>query len=102
MINNSNDPFNNLFPTHEVGSMRKINATILAFQNRTLTPDSIEEVKYWWSKLDLGDSEVFLDLLQTPEDLHTNEWVQQILLERLHFNIRFLESTGLDFVYKMC
>ena len=99
MTDNNHDPYNSLFPTHEVGSMRKINATILALQNRELTPDSIEEVKYWWPKLDLGDPEVFLQLLQTPEEQHLEEWVQQVLLERLHFNIRFLESTGLDFVY---
>ena len=99
MTYNNHDPYNSLFPTHEVGSMRKINATILALQNRVLTPESIEEVKYWWPKLDLGDAEVFLQLLQTPEEQHSEDWVQQVLLERLHFNIRFLESTGLDFVY---
>lgn len=99
MTTTNHDPYYSLFPTHEVGSMRKINATVLALQNRELTPDSIEEVKYWWPKLNLGDPEVFLELLQIPGQEHSEDWVQQVLLERLHFNIRFLESTGLDFVY---
>ncbi|MHA2362881.1 MAG: hypothetical protein ACXAC7_02915 [Candidatus Hodarchaeales archaeon] len=96
---NNHTLYNSLFPTHEVGSMRKLNATVLALQNRKLTTNSVEEVEYWWSKLKLGDHKDFIQFLQLPVEKRPENWEQQVLVKRLEFNLRFLESTGLDFVY---
>ncbi len=97
-----NDPFNLLLPTHEIGSMRKLNATILALQGRKIPPKHLEEIKYWWPKLDLGDPEETISLLlnrpvSNPKDI--DEWQMEVLKLRLRFNVRFLESTGLDHVF---
>ncbi|MHA1207425.1 MAG: hypothetical protein ACTSSO_07650, partial [Candidatus Hodarchaeales archaeon] len=98
----TNDYFNRLLPTHEVGSMRKLNATILALQGRKIPKNHLDEVQYWWSKLNLGDPEEFISLLVNRPDeksVDFQHWQLEILKSRLRFNIRFLESTGLDFVY---
>ncbi|MHA2319847.1 MAG: hypothetical protein ACXAC6_19090 [Candidatus Hodarchaeales archaeon] len=97
-----NDYFNNLLPTHEVGSMRKLNATILALQGREILKNHLDEVQFWWSKLNLGDPEEFISLLLNRPDeksVDFQNWQLEILKARLKFNIRFLENTGLDFVY---
>ena len=94
--------YNSLFPTHEVGSIRKLNATVLALQRRPLTDASKKEVDYWWPRLGLGDPKTLYNLLdQRPKEGTPafNDWEHRVLTERLRFNIKFLESTGLDFVY---
>ncbi len=99
---NQNDYFNSLLPTHEVGSMRKLNATILALQGRTIPKIHLEEIRYWWSKLNLDDPEEFISLLLNRPDeksVDFQHWQLNILKSRLMFNIRFLEDIGLDFVY---
>ncbi|MFX1421938.1 MAG: hypothetical protein ACFFB2_06415 [Promethearchaeota archaeon] len=95
-------PFNLLLPTHEIGSMRKLNATILALQGRPIPPEHLEEINYWWPKLELGDPDEAITLLtnkpsSTTSDLE--EWQLEVLKLRLQFNVRFLESTGLDFIF---
>ncbi|MFX0116706.1 MAG: hypothetical protein ACFFB3_19315 [Candidatus Hodarchaeota archaeon] len=95
--------FERLFPTHEVGSMRKLNATILALQRKRIPTIHLEEVRYWWEQLGITDLNVekFIQLLRDPPsaEVELPEWERQILQGRLLFNIRLLESTGLDFVY---
>jgi methionine synthase II (cobalamin-independent) len=101
-MSSQNDYFNRLLPTHEVGSMRKLNATILALQGRKIPKNHLDEVHYWWSKLKLGDSEEFISLLLNRPDeksVDFQHWQIEVLKSRLIFNIRFLENTGLDFVY---
>ncbi|MHA2227431.1 MAG: hypothetical protein ACXAC8_19600 [Candidatus Hodarchaeales archaeon] len=97
-----NDPFNQLLPTHEVGSMRKLNASVLALQGRKIPPEHLEEVRYWWPKLEIGDPEEYISLLlKRPSENKTDikEWELEVLKQRLIFNVRFLEDTGLDFVF---
>ncbi|MFX1282141.1 MAG: hypothetical protein ACFFB5_00740 [Promethearchaeota archaeon] len=102
MITNQEDPFNLLLPTHEIGSMRKLNATILALQGREIPQEHLDEINYWWPKLDLGDPEEAISILlnkpvSNAKDI--GEWQMEILKLRLRFNVRFLESTGLDHVF---
>ena len=97
------DGFDFPFPCHEIGSIRKLNATVLALQGKPLTDKSKAEVNYWWPQLGLGDPKDFFALVaQRPSNPNSKEygvWEHNILVERLRFNIKFLESTGLDFVY---
>lgn len=101
MTIDQHDSYNFLLPTHEVGSMRKLNATILALQGRTIPSEHLEEIRFWWPKLELGDPEESVSLLlNRPSNGHDLEdWQIEVLKLRLRFNIRFLESTGLDYVY---
>ncbi|MFW9856174.1 MAG: hypothetical protein ACFFFG_14075 [Candidatus Thorarchaeota archaeon] len=97
----NNNTFNTLLPTHEVGSMRKLNATIIALQGRKIPTEHIDEIGYWWPRLNLGDPEEAISLLQnrpgTKDDLP--DWELEVLKLRLRFNVRFLESTGLDYIF---
>lgn len=102
MTTDQHDLFNLLLPTHEVGSMRKLNATILALQGRKIPASHLEEIHHWWPKLELGDPEEALSLLLNRPDSGTKDledWELEVLRLRLRFNVRFLESTGLDYVY---
>ena len=98
---NPHQSFNRLLATHDIGSIRKLNSTVLALQGRDITEHAIEETKEWWERLNLGDSENFIKLiLNRPFDTDkVLEWSEKVLEGRLRFNIRFLEQTGLDFVY---
>ncbi|MFW9777482.1 MAG: hypothetical protein ACFFE8_01430 [Candidatus Heimdallarchaeota archaeon] len=95
------DRFDTLIPTHEVGSMRKLNATIFALQGRDIPTEHIEELQYWWPLLNLGDPDEAISLLQgrpsSKDDLP--EWELEVLKLRLRFNVRFLENTGLDYIF---
>lgn len=101
MTVSQNESFSLLLPTHEVGSMRKLNATVLALQGRDIPSAHLKEIYYWWPRLELGDPNESILLLQnrptSNTDLH--EWQMEVLKLRLRFNVRFLESTGLDFVF---
>ncbi|MFX0206745.1 MAG: hypothetical protein ACFFDT_12230 [Candidatus Hodarchaeota archaeon] len=102
MTTDQHDSFNLLLPTHEIGSMRKLNATILALQGREIPEAHLEEVRFWWSKLELGDPEDTISLLLSRPSNGGNDlqnWEMDVLKLRLRFNLRFLESTGLDFVF---
>ncbi|MHA2500312.1 MAG: hypothetical protein ACXAEL_12155 [Candidatus Hodarchaeales archaeon] len=95
--------FDRLFPTHEVGSIRKLNATILALQRKPIARVHLDEIHYWWDRLGVNKPgpDEFIHLLTHPpsSEAEISEWETKILLGRLLFNIRLLESTGLDFVY---
>ncbi|MHA2096367.1 MAG: hypothetical protein ACW98F_17230 [Candidatus Hodarchaeales archaeon] len=102
MTNSYNDPFNRLLPTHEIGSMRKLNASILALQGREIPSAHLDEVRYWWEKLDLGESQESISLLMNrpqTNGIDLQQWELDVLKLRLRFNVRFLESTGLDIVF---
>ncbi|UCG02594.1 MAG: hypothetical protein JSW11_01110 [Candidatus Heimdallarchaeota archaeon] len=102
MTANQHDPFDLLLSTHEVGSMRKLNATILALQGRKIPTPHLEEIRLWWPKLELGDPEEAISLLLKRPDSggkDLQDWELDVLKLRLRFNLRFLESTDLDFVY---
>ncbi|MFX0125882.1 MAG: hypothetical protein ACFFAE_19835 [Candidatus Hodarchaeota archaeon] len=102
MTTDQHDAFNLLLPTHEIGSMRKLNATILALQGREIPPPHLEEIRLWWPKLNLGNPEEAISLLLNRPSNGTQdlqEWELEVLKLRLRFNVRFLESTGLDFVF---
>lgn len=95
--------FDRLFPTHEVGSMRKLNATILALQRKPIARVHLDEIHYWWDHLGVkkpGADEFIHLLTHLPSSAaEIPEWETRILRGRLLFNIRLLESTGLDFIY---
>ncbi len=95
--------FYRLFPTHEIGSIRKLNATVLALQKKSIHQKYIEEIYYWWNRLKITDPNIESFIQKLKENLSYNEenkkWEKEILHSRLIFNIRFLESTGLDFIY---
>lgn len=97
----SHNQYDTLLPTHEVGSMRKLNASIFALQGRPIPSEHLDEIKYWWPQLGLGEPEEAISLFQnrpgTKADLA--DWELEVLKLRLRFNIRFLESTGLDFIF---
>lgn len=98
----SHSRFETLLPTHEVGSMRKLNASVFALQGRAIPAKHLDELRYWWPRLDLGDPDEAIKLLQNqPTGTKTElaEWELEVLKLRLRFNIRFLESTRLDFIF---
>ncbi len=102
MMADQHDKFNLLLPTHEIGSMRKLNATILALQGRQIPSEHLEEIRYWWPKLELGDPEEAISLLMKRPVSNTSdieEWQLEVLKLRLRFNVRLLKSTGLDFIF---
>jgi methionine synthase II (cobalamin-independent) len=81
--------------------MRKLNATIFALQRRKIPSEHLDEVRYWWDRLEMGNPEEVISLLQNrpKNDQNVNDWQLEILKLRLRFNLRFLESTGLDFIF---
>ncbi len=102
MTTDQHDPFNLLLSTHEIGSMRKLNASILALQGRKIPAEHLEEIRYWWPKLELGDPEEVISFLLNRPVSNSNdleEWQFEVLKLRLRFNVRFLENTDLDFVF---
>ncbi|MFX0150464.1 MAG: hypothetical protein ACFFAJ_06765 [Candidatus Hodarchaeota archaeon] len=101
MMTDEQDPFNKLLPTHEVGSMRKLNATIIALQGRKIPPDHLDEIRFWWHRLGLGDPEEAISLLlnRPTSNQDIEDWQLEVLKLRLKFNVRFLESTKLDFIF---
>lgn len=85
-----------LFPTQEIGSLAKPRWLIKTLRELEITQKDLDEAVYWGKELGISNYEELIRLLRSS-DAGLNP--KQIWNWGSLYSIRFLEATGLDYVY---
>ncbi len=85
-----------LFPTQEIGSLPKAPWQIAFLRGKTIEDSDLAHLKKWSQVIGFEAEEEVQQLLKTPKSAESEKKMREIVSL---FGVRFLEATGLDYIY---